>query len=138
LKRRRYRQLNKNNNNEKGILMASLSERLEAAALALAGCEPIKDRLAIAWGKHLADLEARDVRDEFEQLFQALNRERALPGDTVLKASLRKLSTAEASRYATLIIRTYGHVASMKTSQLQILPRAVPQMAKFLISEASR
>ena len=122
--------------------MASLSDRLEAAALALAGCEPIKDRLAIAWGKHLADLEARDfprdVRDEFEAMFLALNRERALPGDTVLKASLRKLSTAEASRYATLIIRTYGYVAALKTSQVQLVPRALPQMAKFLVSEIAR
>jgi hypothetical protein len=122
--------------------MASLSERLEAAAFALAGCEPIKDRLAIAWSAHLSDLEARDfprdVRDEFEELFKALSRERALAGDTVLKASLRKLSTAEASRYAKLIVRTYGHVAAMKSSQVQILPRAVPQVAKFLVSEAAR
>jgi hypothetical protein len=122
--------------------MASLSERLEAAAFALAGSEPIRDRLAIAWSKHLSDLEARDfprdVRNEFEELLRALNRERALPGDTVLKASLRKLSTIEASRYAKLIIRTYGHVAAMKSSQVQILPRAVPQLAKFLANEATR
>lgn len=122
--------------------MASLSERLEAAAFALAGCEPIKDRLAIAWSKHLSDLEARDfprdVRDEFEELFTAMNRERALPGDTVLKASLRKLSTVEVTRYAKLIMRTYGHVAAMKSSQVQILPRSVPQLAKFLANEAAR
>jgi hypothetical protein len=123
--------------------MASLSEHLEAAAFVLAGSEPLKERLAIAWTKHLASLEARDfprdVRDEFEELITALHRERALPGDTVLRASLRKLSTAEASRYAKLIIRTYARVAAMKSSQPQIMPRApVTQLASVFANEAVR
>jgi hypothetical protein len=123
--------------------MASLSEHLEAAAYVLAGSEPLKDRLATAWTKHLATLEARDfprdVREEFEELFTALHRERALPGDTVLRASLRKLSTVEASRYAKLIIRTYARVAALKSSQPQIMPRtSVAQIASIFASEATR
>src|SRR5258706_7965963 len=105
--------------------MASLSDHLEAAAFVLAGCEPLKERLFIAWTKHLAALEARDfprdVREEFQELITALQRERALPGDTVLRASLRKLSTVEAGRYAKLIIRTYARVAAIKSSQSQIM-----------------
>ena len=121
--------------------MASLSEHLEAAAFVLAGSEPLKERLAIAWTQHLASLEARDfprdVREEFEELIAALHRERALPGDTVLRASLRKFSTAEASRYAKLIIRTYARVAAMKSSQPQIMPRApVTQLASVFANEA--
>ena len=119
--------------------MASLSERLEAAALLLAGSEPIKDRLGKAWSTHLADLETRDfprdVRDEFERLGDVLRRERALPGDTVLKASLRKLSNAEASRYASLIIRAYGQVAALKSATLQVVPRVTSPIAKFLAVE---
>ena len=123
--------------------MASLSEHLESAAFALAGSEPLKERLAIAWSKHLADLEARDfprdVREEFEELFAALHRERALPGDTVLRASLRKLSTTEASRYAALIIRTYARVAAMKSANAPMLPRApVTQIATLFANEATR
>ncbi len=123
--------------------MASLSEHLEAAAFVLAGSEPLKDRLATAWTKHLASLEARDfprdVRAEFEELFTALHRERALPGDTVLRASLRKLSTAEASRYAKLIIRTYARVAALKSPLPQIIPRtSVAQIASIFANEATR
>jgi hypothetical protein len=123
--------------------MASLSEHLEAAAYVLAGSEPLKERLFIAWSKHLAELEARDfprdVRDEFEELIAALHRERALPGDTVLRASLRKLSTVEASRYAKLIIRTYARVAALKSSQPQVLPRIpTAQIASIFASEAAR
>ena len=123
--------------------MASLSDHLEAAAFVLAGCEPLKERLAIAWTKHLDTLEARDfprdVRDEFEELITVLHRERALPGDTVLRASLRKLSTAEAGRYAKLIIRTYARVASIKSSQSQVLSRApMSQLAAVFATEASR
>jgi hypothetical protein len=122
--------------------MASLSEHLEAAAYVLAGCEPLKERLAIAWSKHLANLEARDfprdVRDEFEELFNALHRETALPGDTVLRASLRKLSAAEASRYAKLIIRTYARVAALKSAPTQIVPRApVSAISSLFANEAS-
>jgi hypothetical protein len=117
--------------------MSSLSERLEAAALALSGPEGIKDRLYSAWSQHLADLELRDfpreVRDEFEAMIGALSRERALPGDSILKASLRKLSNTDASRFAGLIVRTYGRVAALKTPQVTLVPRLPPAPASFLI-----
>lgn len=117
--------------------MSSLSERLESAALALSGSEGIKDRLCIAWSRHLADLDLRDfpreVRDEFEEMIGALSRERALPGDTILKASLRKLSNADATRYAALIVRTYGRVAALKAPQVTLIPRAAAAPAPFLV-----
>jgi hypothetical protein len=116
--------------------MASLSERLESAACVLAGAENIKDRLACAWSLHLADLELRDfprdVRDQFAELIEALSRERALPGDTVLKASLRKLSNSDAGRYAALIVRTYGRVASLKSAQVALLPERSPVVPNLL------
>jgi hypothetical protein len=121
--------------------MASLSERLEAAAMIIAGSEAIKDRLHRAWSLHLADLHSRDfprdLRDDFIAIQDALSRERALAGDSVLKASLRKLSAGEAARFATTIVRAYGQVAMLKSAQEQLLPRAVasasiPQVARLL------
>lgn len=110
--------------------MISLSERLESAALALSGPQCIKDRLFTAWSQYLADLELRDfprdLRDEFEAMRDALGRERALPGDSILKASLRKLSADEAARFAALIIRTYGCVAALKSPQVTVLTRNAP------------
>jgi hypothetical protein len=121
--------------------MASLSERLESAAMIIAGSEAIKDRLCRAWSLHLADLQPRDfpreLRDDFVAIQNALRRERALAGDTVLKASLRKLSLAEATRFATLIVHAYGKVAILKSAQEQLMPRAIapnalPQVARLL------
>jgi hypothetical protein len=121
--------------------MASLSERLEAAAVTLASSGTLKERLALAYSQHLSDLDAKDFprefRDEFAELIETLHRERALPGDTVLKASLRKLSNDEAARFATLIIRTYGRIAALKTPPgLQALPRATAPLAIYLAAEA--
>jgi hypothetical protein len=121
--------------------MASLSERLEAAAIIIAGSEAIKDRLYRAWSLHLSDLQSRDfprdLRDDFIAIQDALCRERALAGDTVLKASLRKLSSNEATRFATTIVRAYGQVATLKSAHEQLMPRAVstasiPQVARLL------
>ena len=117
--------------------MTSLSERLESAALALSTSDGIKDRLYVAWSRHLADLELRDfpreVREEFEELTRALNRERALPGDSKLRASLRKLSNADATRFAALIVRTYGRVAALKSPQVALVARTPPIPTPFLV-----
>jgi hypothetical protein len=121
--------------------MASLNERLESAAMIMAGSEAIKDRLFRAWSQHLADLQARDfprdLRDGFVEIQAALCRERALAGDTVLKASLRKLSVADSTRFATLIVRAYGHVATLIPGKEQLparvlQPNAIPQVARLL------
>ena len=117
--------------------MISLSDRLEAAALALSSSDGIKDRLHRAWSGHLADLELRDfpreLRDEFEELMRALNREQPLHGDTRLKASLRKLSNVEAAQFAALIVRAYGRVAALKSPQVSLVTRAPPVPAPFLV-----
>ncbi len=47
-------------------------------------------------------------------MIQALHRAQALPGDDVVKASVRKLSNEEACRYAELVVRLYGMFAGMK------------------------
>ncbi len=124
--------------------MASLTERLEAAAYALTGPGTVKERLERAYGTHLADLQPndfpREFRAEFQQLIDALHRERALPGDTVLKASLRKLSGEQAARYAMLIVRAYGGVAALKSSPavLQVLPGTTTALTRLLAAEAGR
>jgi len=51
---------------------------------------------------------------EFAEMTLALHRAHALPGDDVVKASVRKLSNEEARRYAELVVRLYGMFAGMK------------------------
>jgi hypothetical protein len=122
--------------------MRDLSTRLEAAALSMTGPGNIKDRLLDAYSSHLEDVQESDLpgalSGEFAEMSQALHRARALPGDDVVKASVRKLSNDEAKRYAELVVRLYGMYAGMKQ---QINNgrgnRTVAPLLKFLSVEAS-
>lgn len=121
--------------------MPNLSARLEAAALSLAGPGHIKDRLLDAYSRHLKDIQESDLPDEyaldFAQMIHALHRSPALPGDDVVKASVRKLSNEEASHYAELVIRLYGVLASLHPRAAPHHLRSVVPLAKFLTAEAS-
>ncbi len=70
-------------------------------------------------------------------MIQALHRAQALPGDDVVKASVRKLSNEEARRYAELVVRLYGMFAGMK-QQLHNGRRSARRapLLKFLSVEA--
>ena len=98
--------------------MWDLTARLEAAALSLTGPGHIKDRLFEAYCRHLEDIQESDLpvelRMQFAAMIQALHRARALPGDHVVRASVRKLSNDEARRYAELVVRLYGMLAGMR------------------------
>ncbi len=121
--------------------MADLCARLEAAALSLTGPGHIKNRLFDAYYRYLQDIEQSDVPGElaleFADMIQALHRAPALPGDDVVKASVRKLSNDQACRYAELVIRLYGMSAGMNHHVAARGPRPVVPLAKFLASEAS-
>jgi hypothetical protein len=98
--------------------MKDVSARLEAAALSMTGPGTIKDRLIEAYSAHLDELQESDLPGElsaeFADMVRALHRAAALPGDDVVKASVRKLSNEEARRYAELVVRLYGMFAGLK------------------------
>jgi hypothetical protein len=100
---------------KESVMHASLIFRLEAAVTTLSGNGALKDRLTRAYARHLEQLETEalppTVRSEFAALANALHSARALPGDNVVRASVRKLSNEEAERCAALIVRTYTQVA---------------------------
>jgi len=123
--------------------MRDLSTRLEAAALSMTGPGTIKDRLLEAYCSHLEDVVESDlpgaIGAEFAEMSQALHRAQALPGDDVVKASVRKLSNEQARHYAELVVRLYGMFAGIK--QQQTLNgrggRTAAPLLKFLSIEAS-
>jgi hypothetical protein len=121
--------------------MADLCARLEAAALSLTGPGHIKNRLFDAYCRHLHDIQQSDVpgelAPEFGDMIQALHRAPALPGDDVVKASVRKLSNDQACRYAELVVRLYGMFAGMNHHVTTRNSRAVVPLSKFLATEAS-
>jgi hypothetical protein len=98
-------------------MMTDLKGRLEAAALSLTGQGPIKERLSAAYCTYLQDIAETDLPAlgaEFSQMIRALHRAEALPGDDVVRASVRKLSNQEACYYAELVVRLYGTLAGLK------------------------
>jgi hypothetical protein len=114
----------------------------DLAALSMTGPGTIKDRLLDAYCSHLEDVQESDlpgaIGAEFAEMTLALHRAHALPGDDVVKASVRKLSNEEARRYAELVVRLYGMFAGMKQ---QIHNgrgnRTAAPLLKFLSIEAS-
>src|SRR5579862_8026478 len=88
-----------------------LTTQLEAAVLALVGHGALKDRLCAAYTDHLDDIRGQDLPEEVQSEFSAMSRAmhaaRALPGDSVVRASVRKFSNEQAQGFAALIVRTY-------------------------------
>lgn len=122
--------------------MVDLSARLEAAALSLTGPGPIKDRLFDAYCQHLEDIHESDLPGpwsaEFAQMIRAFHQARALPGDDIVRASVRKLSNDEACQYAKLVVRLYGIFAGVKQPLVSVRNvRPMMPLANFLAAEAS-
>lgn len=110
-------------------MQSALSAQLEAATLALVGDGTLKDRLCVAFCDHLDDISELELPDEVQEEFAAMARvmhgARALPGDSVVRASIRKLSSEQAQRYAGLILRTYA----LRIRELASTARTSPRVA---------
>ena len=95
--------------------MSTTSEQLEGAALALARSGSIKDRLALAYRNHLAQVNAEELPDELRAQLRAchdaLTRERPLQGEDAVRATVRKMSNSEADEVAERVVRLYGAMA---------------------------
>ncbi|MGH8254318.1 MAG: hypothetical protein ACRES2_09755 [Steroidobacteraceae bacterium] len=105
---------------------SALADQLEAAVTALATNGALKDRLAMAWCSHLDGIDAQDLpleaQQDFAELSKSMHAARVLPGDNIVRASVRKLSNEEAERYATAIVRIYGLAMSNPAQVETIAP----------------
>jgi hypothetical protein len=95
--------------------MDSTLDLLQQATVKLSQSGSIKDRLADAYTAHLASLDLNElpdgVRTEFAKLCSAMQRERPLPRESVVRASVRKMSNDEAAYFAALVVRSFAAVA---------------------------
>lgn len=105
--------------------MGTTLELLQEAAVVLSQSGSVKERLANAWLSHLSVLETsalpENFRAEFRQMSDAMRRERPLPRENPVLASIRKMSNEEASRYTALVVRLYAAVA--RGGNVSPLPR---------------
>lgn len=104
-------------------------ESLHLAAQELASCSNIKQRLTIAFSKHLADLDPQSLpkesRAEFQSIARQMTRVRPLRGETAVAATVRKMSVDEAGECSQRIVGLLGHFGGNRASSPTARPRPV-------------
>jgi hypothetical protein len=95
--------------------MDNTLDLLQRATTRLSQSGSIKDRLADAYATHLVTVDSDELpetlRNDFSALCAAMNRERALPRESAIRASVRKMSNDEAGHYAALVVRMFAALA---------------------------
>jgi hypothetical protein len=101
--------------------MSNNFELLQLATLRLSQDGPIKERLAEAYASHLVALEAEELpesmREEFGALCDAMHRETPQARESVVRASVRKMSVLEARGYAALVVRLFAALARAEAAK---------------------
>jgi hypothetical protein len=95
--------------------MENTLDLLQQATVKLSQGGSIKDRLADAYASHLIEVDVEELpenlRSEFGALCDAMSRERPLPRESAIRASVRKMSNQEAGHYAALVVRVFAALA---------------------------
>ena len=113
--------------------MEQIIRHLEAAVLILTGVGALKERLYAAYIQHLESLDLNssgtelpgELLHDYTDMCTAMHTAHALPGENVIRASVRKLSAAEAERYAALIVRVFSTVSGARSVARNVPPRRV-------------
>ena len=117
---------------------SALTAHLEAAVAALVGNGPLKDRLYAAWCEHLDGIATQDLPEEtqaeYAAMVKVMHGARALPGDSVVRASIRKFSNDEAARYAALVLRVWR----LRIEERALESRAPARTAPAALREATQ
>jgi len=91
--------------------MSPLAQRFAEAVQALVADGSIKQRLTSAYATHLADLTDAEfpagLRRDFGDLQAVMSRIAPVGSETRARASVQKMSVAEAVAHATTIVRLY-------------------------------
>lgn len=115
--------------------MSVYTQRFAAAVQALLADGPVKQRLASAYAEHLADLADTElppaVQQDFRALQAAVTRVSPVGSETRVRASVQKMSPAEATGHAATILRLYvallGHVERAEPLRVVPGPRKAPR-----------
>ncbi len=95
--------------------MTTVTERFEGAVFTLVGDGPVKQRLAQAYGDHLAGMRSDDLPASLGELFgglrSALERVGPCGNETRAEATIRKMSYHEAGLHAGTIFRIFRELA---------------------------
>lgn len=123
--------------------MSELAARLEKAVLVLVGDGPVKQRLAQAYAENLADLESGEfpgaLRPAMDELHAALQRVAPAGRESRVRASVQKMSPAEAAAHATQITRLYAQIGHLteRAEPLKVVPAPAASPPRYLRATSS-
>jgi hypothetical protein len=115
--------------------MFPFSDKFLSAVHILAGSGPIKKRLILAYTEYLGPMPKFDIpesiRPQFEALWRAMHSTKPTSSESVIVASVRKMSTAEAARCAVSIVTMFSELVRDKETgePLQLSGRGESQVA---------
>jgi hypothetical protein len=103
--------------------MTTAWECFHSATLELVRSSPIKNRLAGAYRRYLADVKEeqlpRELREDFSKVVRSMSCVRPQPGEDRVTASVRKMSNTEADECAVMIVEIFGNLSSAMGSAPQ-------------------
>jgi hypothetical protein len=114
-------------------------ERFQAAIQALVADGPVKQRLARAYGDYLEDLTDVDLPGgacgALSDLHEALHRCGPMGREDAVRASIRKMSAAEATWHAETILKVYADlmVHARRSEPLKVVTTPADKPPRFLV-----
>lgn len=106
--------------------MSNHVERFHAAVAVLAGHGHIKQRLIKAYEENLRDIRIDELpvslKQAFSDLTHQMNSVSPLNGEGPIRASVRKMSVAEATECAESVVALFGEIAGLGEIQQGSLP----------------
>ena len=114
-------------------MMYRLSDKLYTAVRALAGAGPVKARLVAAYEKNLDMLSEADIpvnfRPRFDRLHQVMHSVQPTNIESPVVASVRKMSSADATRHANEIVAMFNELVQIKTTgeRIRVIATAEPE-----------
>jgi hypothetical protein len=108
--------------------VSPLAQRFAEAVQVLIGDGPVKQRLATAYSGSLADLPDAELpaalRRDFAELQAAMMRVAPVGSETRVRASVQKMSPAEAAGHAAAIVKLYVELMNNveRAEPLKVVP----------------
>jgi hypothetical protein len=120
---------------QKAQRVSPSAQKFAEAVQTLVGDGPVKQRLASAYSQHLADLTENDLpgalRCAFGELQAAMTRIAPVGNETRIRASVQKMSPADASGHAFTIVKLYVELCNTleRAEPLKVVspPRKAPR-----------
>ena len=119
--------------------MCQFANKFFSAVRILAGDGPIKTRLFVAYSDHLDMLPETDmpesIRPRFQILKNSMNTVKPMWEESPILASVRKMSSAEASRCATQIVAMFSELVRVKSTGERLRLKSPAKKAQTVVPE---